>query len=137
MSLKGQFKTEAALVRDGTWFDVTTNSDGSKCRVKLRRSGRGNPLWGIAFREQTKDVDTDALTPQEDAVIMGRTMAEAAVVDWEHMQPEDDGAELDFSVENAAKLLTDPDWLDLLTDWQAKAADIKGFQAKREAEAGK
>jgi hypothetical protein len=91
MSLKGQFKTEAALVRDGTWFDVTTNSDGSKCRVKLRRSGRGNPLWGIAFREQTKDVDTDALTPQEDAVIMGRTMAEAAVVDWEHMQPEDDG----------------------------------------------
>jgi hypothetical protein len=137
MSLKSQFKTEAALVRDGTWFDVTTNSDGSKCRVKLRRSGRGNPLWGIAFREQTKDVDTEALTPQEDAVIMGRTMAQAAVVDWENMQPEDDGVNLEFSVENATNLLTDPDWLDLLTDWQAKASDIKGFQEKREAEAGK
>lgn len=136
MSLKSQYKTDPSLVRDGTWFDVTTNSDGTKCRVKLRRSGRGNSLWAASFREHTKDVDTDVISPYEDAAIMGNVMAEASVADWEHMQPEDDGVELEYTVENARALLIKPEWIDLLTDWQTKAREITGFQEKREGEAG-
>ncbi len=135
MSLKGKFKTSAAAVRDGVWFPVTKNKDGSECRVKLRRAGRGNPLWSVAFREHTKDHDMETVTPEQDEVITANIFAEANVADWEHMQPEDDGVELPFTVENAGKLLSDPDWIELLKDWQSKANSLAPFQAKREDEA--
>lgn len=135
MSLKKKFKTDAKLARDGTWFDVTDNKDGTKCRVKLRRSGRGNPKWGVAFREHTKDHDMENVSPEQDEVITANIFAEANVADWEHMQPDDDGVELPFSTEAATTLLTDPDWVDLLKDWQSKAGSLTPFQGKREDEA--
>jgi hypothetical protein len=136
MSLKDRFKTSSALVRDGVWFDVVTNSDKTKCRVKLRRTGRGNPIWSRVFREQTADRDMDNVSPEEDEVITANVFAEANVVDWEHFQPDDDGNDLPFSVENARSILVDPDWVDLLKDWQTKAGSITAFQQKREGEAG-
>jgi hypothetical protein len=135
MSLKGKFKTNAVAVRDGVWFDVGENSDKTKCRVKLRRTGRGNPLWSIAFREHTKDRDMDAVTPEEDEIITAEIFAEASVADWEHMQPDDDGKDVPFSVDAAKALLVDPDWIELLKDWQTKANSLAPFQAKREKEA--
>jgi hypothetical protein len=142
MSLKGKFKTSTAAVRDGVWFDVTHNSDGSLCRVKLRRAGRGNPMWSIAFREHTKDRDMDAVTPEEDEIITANIFAEANVVDWEHFQPEDDGVELPFNVDNVKTILLDPDWIELLKDWQNKGNSLAPFQSdkgkpetKREKEA--
>jgi hypothetical protein len=135
MSLKSKFKTSAAAVRDGVWFDVTQNSDGSKCRVKLRRAGRGNPLWSVSFREHTRDQDMEAVTPEEDEVITANIFAEANVADWEHFQPEDDGKDLKFTLDNVKKILTDPDWIELLKDWQSKANSLAPFQEKREAEA--
>lgn len=136
MSLKGKFKTSARMVEEGVWFDVTTNSDGSKCRVRLRRSGRGNRRWMVAFRDKTAGLDTENLTPEEDEAITAAVFADACVVDWDNLQPEDDGNNLAFSTEAALKILSDPDWVDLLKDWQAKAGGIAGFQEKREAETG-
>lgn len=136
MSLKNKFKTSAAAVRDGVWFDVCENKDKTKCRVKLRRSGRGNPHWSAAFRAHTKDRDMDAVTPEEDEIITANIFAEANIVEWEHFQPEDDGIEVPFSVEEAKRYLTDPDWVELLKDWQTKAGSLAPFQEKREAEAG-
>jgi hypothetical protein len=133
--LKSKFKTSAAAVRDGVWFDVCENKDGSKCRVKLRRAGRGNPLWSVAFREHTKDRDMDAVTPEEDEVITANIFAEANVADWEHFQPEDDGVELPFTTDNVRTILSDPDWIELLKDWQGKANSLAPFQEKRENEA--
>lgn len=135
MSLKSRFKTSAAAVRDGVWFDVTENSDGSKCRVKLRRAGRGNPLWSVSFRKHTQDRDMETITPEEDEIITANIFAEANVAEWEHMQPNDDGVELPFTIENARSLLTDPDWIELLKDWQSKANSLAPFQAS-EGEAG-
>lgn len=135
MSLKSQFKVDTNAVNDGVWFDVCVNSDGSKCRVKLRRHGRGNALWSIAYRAATRDVDTDAVTPQEDEVITAKIFCEGNVAGWENMQPDDDGKELKFNLDNAKKLLTDPDWVDLLKDWQGKASSLAPFQVARESEA--
>lgn len=134
--IKGKFKTSSALVREGVWFDVAENTDGSMCRVKLRRAGRGNPHWATAFRAHTADVDMENISPEEDEVITANVFAEANVVDWENFQPEDDGQNLEFSVENARAILTDPDWVELLKDWQTKANGITAFQQKREGEAG-
>jgi hypothetical protein len=135
MSMKSKFKTSSALVREGVWFDVDKNSDGSQCRVKLRRAGRGNPHWAASFREHTADRDMENLSPEEDEIITANVFAEANVVEWENFQPEDDGANLEFSVDNAKMILTDPDWVELLKDWQTKANGITAFQQKREGEA--
>jgi hypothetical protein len=134
MSLKNKFKTSAAAVRDGVWFDVCDNDDKTKCRVKLRRHGRGNPYWSVAFREHTKDRDMDAVTPEEDEIITANIFAEANVVDWEHFQLES-GVDIPFSIEAARTILTDPDWVELLKDWQQKAGALTPFQEKRETEA--
>lgn len=135
MSLK-KFKTNPKLIEDGKWFTVTTNSDGSTCRVRLRRSGRANKRWLIKFREHTEGLDTDSLSPEDDAALMATVFAQACVAEWENMQPEDDGANLEFSEGNAVNLLTDPEWVDLLSDWQAKAGAAPNFRAHREGEAG-
>ncbi len=131
MSLKGKFKTSSAAVRDGVWFDVCENKDKTKCRVRLRRAGRGNPLWSVAFREHTKDRDMEAVSPEEDEVITAGIFAEANVADWEHFQPDDDGVELPFNNDNVVKILSDPDWVELLKDWQTKAGSLTPFQSAK------
>jgi hypothetical protein len=136
MSLKGRFKTSSVLVREGVWFDVDENEDGTKCRVKLRRSGRANPFWGPAFRDHTAGKDMETIPPEEDELITANVFAEANVVEWEHFQPEDDGVELEFSMDNVKSILTDPDWVELLNDWQTKTRTITAYQQKREGEAG-
>jgi hypothetical protein len=136
MSVKSKYKTSSALVREGVWFDLDKNSDGTPCRFKLRRTGRGNPLWSKTFREHTADVDLELVSPEEDELITANVFAEANVVEWEGFQPEDDGTVLPFSTENAKAILTDPDWVELLKDLQLKANGIAAFQQKREGEAG-
>lgn len=136
MSLKSQFKSNSALAKAGAWFDLAVNSDGSKARIRLRRSGRSNPTWGVVFRERSKGIDVDNLTTEQDNVFMAGVLAEACVAEWENIQPDDDGKNLEFSIANAEALLSNPDWLDLLSDLQAKAAGITEFQDKvRDAEA--
>lgn len=136
MSLKSKFKTSSSLVSGGVWFVITTNSDGSVCRVKLRRSGRGNKLWVNAFRAHTADKDMEAITAEEDEAITANVFAEANVADWENMQPEDNGQNVPFSVDAAKALLTDPDWIELLKELQVKSNEITPFQEKQETEAG-
>lgn len=135
MSLKTKFKTNADLAKGGVWFKLDPNSDGTVPEVLLRRSGRANPLWGVAFRENSKDRDVETLTPEEDTLVMATTFAQACVADWKHMQPDDDGKVVKFSTDAAVKLLTDPDWIDLLTDWQAKAGENSSYQKEREGDA--
>ena len=139
MSLKKKFKTSRRLVDEGVWFDVTTNADGTIARVKLRRHGRANRHWVAAYREHTAGKDMETITVEEDEAITVGVFVEACLVDWEHLQLEDDGVELPFSKENALTLLSDPDWIDLLKDWQVKSNDMTKFQeaakAKQEDEA--
>ena len=136
MSVKSKYKTSSALVREGVWFDLDKNSDGTPCRFKLRRAGRGNPHWSKSFREHTADVDMENIEPAEDELITANVFAEANVVEWEGFQPEDDGVVLPFSTDNAKTILSDPDWVELLKELQMKANGISAFQQKREGEAG-
>jgi hypothetical protein len=136
MSLKSKFRTSSALVREGVWFDLEPNTDGSVPRFKLRRSGRANPFWGPIFREHTADKDMENISAEEDELITATVFAEANVVEWENFQPEDDGVNLEFNTDNARLILTDPDWVELLNHLQNKTRDITPYQQKREGEAG-
>lgn len=135
MSVKSKYKTDSKRVQEGVWFDLDKNTDGSLCRVKLRRAGRGNPHWSKAMREHTANVDMETITPEEDEILTANVFAEANVVEWENFQPEDDGGNLEFNLDNVKMILTDPEWIDLLKDLQNKANGITSFQKKREGEA--
>lgn len=137
MSLKNKFKTNPSLVSEGVWFDLATNSDKTKARIRLRRHGRSNRDWVLAFRKHTADKDMDAVTPEEDEQITAAVFVEACVVDWEHMQPEDDGHDIPFSKEAALELFSNPEWNDLLKECQTLASGREAYQTKKaEAEAG-
>jgi len=131
MSLKAKFKTNTSLVNDGVWFTVCTNTDGTTCRVKLRRTGQGNALWSLAWRNHQGD-DLVDLTPAQDAEFMAKVYADAVVAGWEHMQPNDDGKDWEFTKENVVKLLGNLDWLELKNDWREKADSLAPFQDPRE-----
>lgn len=135
-SLKAKFKTSSRLVQEGVWFDVAENSDKTICRVRLRRSGRSNRDWVTAFRDRTSAVDMEVISSDEDEQITADVFVTACVVDWENMQPEDDGNPIPFSKEAAMELLSNPDWIDLLKELQTKAMGVAGFQEKKKVEAG-
>lgn len=130
MSLAKKYKINARLARDGVWVDICTNSDGSKCRVRLRRSGRGNPTWMAAYRARTANVDLDAVSPEEDEIITAEIFTEACVVDWEYMQPDDDGNNVPFSKGAALEMLSNPEWIELFKELQSKASSVADFQDK-------
>ena len=134
MSLKSKFKTNTSLINDGVWFDVVVNPDGTKCRVKLRRTGPANALWSLAWRERESE-NTEALTPDEDRAFMAGVYADAVVADWEHMQPEDDGKDWAFNRDNVVKLLGNAEWLEFRNWVREKADSLAPFQDKREEEA--
>lgn len=138
MSLKNRFKTDSSLTREGVWFDLATNSDGSKARIKLRRHGRSNRDWVTSFRKHTADKDMEAISAEEDEAITANVFVEACVSDWENIQPEDDGNAIAKDDKEALlALFMDPDWNDLLKECQAHANSREPFQTKKaEAEAG-
>ncbi|HWT40490.1 MAG TPA: hypothetical protein VN081_04480, partial [Dongiaceae bacterium] len=110
MSIKSKFKQDVSKANEGVWFDYPANADGSIPRVKLARFGRSNKRWLAAFREATKDLDTDNLSPEEDFQITVQVFCESVLQGWENMQPEDDGKPLDFTVGNAITFLSNPEW---------------------------
>jgi hypothetical protein len=134
MSLKSKFKVNTSLASDGAWFTLCTNSDGSVCRVKLRRTGQSNPKWPLAFRTRGEGKDLDSLTPDEDREFMAYVFSDAVVAGWENMQPDDDGKNWPCDEEHVVKLLGNPEWLDLRNDWRGKADSLAPFQDPREGE---
>lgn len=134
MSIKSKFKQDVSKANEGVWFDYPANADATIPRVKLARFGRTNKKWLAAFREATKDLDTDNLSQDEDFQITVQVFCESVLLGWEHMQPEDDGVELEYSTANAIKFLSDPEWTDFFADLQQKSNARDNFK-KREKEA--
>ena len=132
MSIK-KFKQDGGKANEGVWFDYPANADGSIPRVKLAREGRSNKKWLAVFREVTKDLDTDNLSPEEDFGVGVEVFAKAVVLDWEHIQPNDDGVELANDLGARIALLSDPDWTDFYTDLKDKANKRENFANKEKA----
>lgn len=132
MSIK-KFKQDGSKANEGVWFDYPANADGTVPRVKLAREGRSNKRWLAIFREVTKELDTDNLSAEEDFKTGVEVFAKAVVLDWEHIQPNDDGVSLDNTVEARIALLADPDWTDFYSDLKDKANERANFKAKEKA----
>lgn len=132
MSIK-KFKQDGSKANEGVWFDYPANADGSIPRVKLAREGRSNKKWLAVFRDVTKDLDTDNLSPEEDFAVGVEVFCKAVVLAWENIQPEDDGVILEDAVEARIQLLSNPDWADFYSDLKDKSNSRDNFKAKEKA----
>lgn len=132
MSIK-KFKQDGSKANEGVWFDYPANNDGTIPRVKLAREGRSNKKWLATFRDVTKDLDTDNLTPEEDFIVGVEVFAKAVVLNWENIQPEDDGVVLEDTAEAKIALLSSPDWTDFYTELKDKANAKANFTNKEKA----
>lgn len=132
MSIK-KFKQDGSKANDGVWFDYPANADKTIPRVKLAREGRSNKKWLAVFRDVTKDLDTDNLSPEEDFGIGVEVFCKAVVLSWENIQPNDDGVTLPDEVGARITLLSDPDWTDFYTDLKDKANARANFSNKEKA----
>ncbi len=133
------FKINPEVAQSGLWVAFSANADGTIPAVLLARTSKANkPYWAAMAAAQKKyrrQIQTDTLTPEQDAEIALVVFCEKAVLNWRHIQPEDDGVELKFSSEAAKELLGAPEWevfYNQLTEEAAKIGNIREDQIKVE-----
>lgn len=139
MSIKS-FKSSPDAAINGVWFEYPTNKDKTIPRFKLARMSKQNKEYAKLLRQKIKphqrSLELEIMSDDEQDAIFLEVFVDRILLGWEHIQPNDDGVEIDFNRENALKLLSDPEWQDLYDDLYAKAAKAAGFRgALDEAEA--
>ncbi len=141
MSLKTLYKTDPVASEAGVWIAYPRNDDGTQPRFKLARmNAAANKKYAKELEAATKPYRRELeLETLDDAIgddLMLGVFCRAILLDWEHVQPDDDGNALDFNFENAKKFLGDPVWSELYADLRERAAKAATFrQATLEAEA--
>lgn len=141
MSMKSLYKTDPAANEGGVWFSYPKNKDGTVPRVKLSRMSQStNKKYAKELETRTRpfrrELELETLDTEVGDGLMLDVFIAAILLEWEHMQPNDDGEELAFTAENAKKLLGDPEWAELYEDMREKAKKAANFRsASLEAEA--
>lgn len=130
MSIKSQFKSDAAKVTNGVWISYEANTDGSIPRFLLARISISNPKYVKAVQDKAQKNGDKTLTIAEEEAQAVEDLADAVVLGWEHFQPNDDGVELTYSRENVIAVLGDPDWNDFKVDLRMKALDISNYRTE-------
>lgn len=138
MSIK-DFKISPEVAAEGLWVGFSANADGTIPAVKLARTSKANKKYWAAMSKAQKDhrrqLQTDTLSAEQDAQITLNVFANTAVLDWRHIQPEDDGVELAFNIENVKSLLGNPEWevfYNQLAEEAAKIGNIREGQINDE-----
>lgn len=137
MSIKSQFKSDAAKVTNGVWFPYEANSDGSIPRFLLARISISNPKYLKAVQDKAQRNGDKTLTVAEEEAQSVENLADAVVLNWENFQPNDDGTNLDYSRENVIAIFGDPDWNDLKIDIRTKALDLSNYRTEALKDAAK
>lgn len=113
------FKTDKNKLSDGIWVELPANKDGSIPRVRARAAGDFNSEYE---RLQNKKVNKVIKVlqfkgPAADAArerILKEMTAEYVFADWENMQPNDDGVNIEFNQQNVNDIVNDDEWKPLV-----------------------
>ena len=141
MSLKTLYKTDPAANTGGVFVSYPKNSDGSTPRFKLSRMSQAvNKKYAKEMETRTRpfrrELELNTLDTDVGDELMLDVFIASILLGWEHVQPNDDGEELEFNSENAKKFLGDPEWAELLDDLKERAKDASNFRlAQMEVEA--
>jgi hypothetical protein len=132
-------KTNPQAALDGVWVEYPANSDGTIPRFKVARTTANNPEWKRVYDEVTRpyrrDMEKGLLDQDKARDVLVTVFCRALLKSWEHVQPNDDGKELEYGYENARELLMADEWQDLWDDLNLKTNDARLYrEEQREAE---
>lgn len=142
MPLKDLYKSDPVASVEGVWITYPRNTDGSVPRFKISRmNGAANKKYAkeldAATRPYRREMELDTLDDEIGDSLMLDVFCRTILLDWEHVQPDDDGEELAFNHENAVGFLGKPEWSELYVDLRERAQKAATFRAKKiEGEAG-
>ena len=131
MSLRSQFKSDATKVTGGVWKEFEPNFDGSIPRFLIARISISNPKYLKGIQDQAQANDGKTLTVAEEEAQAVALLADAVILGWENIQPNDDGVVLPYSRDNVVSLLGDPDWTDLKVELRMFALNIANYRAEQ------
>lgn len=142
MSLN-KYRTDPKLSKEGVWVAYPANKDGSIPAFKLARASAQNSKYAMAIRKLAEKTVTSTGTPDfsklGDADLSGVELdifIDSILVDWRHIQPNDDGEEIPYSQEAAKMFFGSDEWFDLYIELSTQANNIANFRVKQlEAEA--
>lgn len=115
-NLDAKFKTDASKETDGVWYPLTP-----EVSFKLRRMGGKNSqklkqYAATAYKPYAKQIEADALSQEKSFELACAMLVDLILVDWKGV--ESDGQPLEFTRENALKLLSGlPDLADKLSEF--------------------
>lgn len=120
------YKTDPVLEREGVDFRF------DDAILRIARAGGANTKFVRALAEKTKHlrraIELDALDDSEGTQILREVFVDTILVGWEGVKDEE-GNPLEFTRDNAIKLLTDLP--DLMKDLQQFASSIANYRRER------
>ncbi len=136
-SLYADYKTNDTAEVEGIWMTLGETDDGQQIAVKVKRAGGENSEFEKAMTLGMKPyrlaIQAGNFPSKKMVPIIAKAYAKTVLVDWKNVADED-GNPMDFTIDNATKLLTDlPVLLDRIAEF---ASDMRSFRdAEREEDA--
>ena len=128
--IKKEFLTDEKKEIEGVWESI-----GEGCNIKVARAN--NPNYNKWFTRLTKPVRrqlrNETLPEKKSEQILIKLMAKTILLDWEGMY--EGGVELEYSEENAIRLLTE--YKDFRQQVDDLSKSIELFRAEEDEEAEK
>lgn len=128
MDIGKQFKTDLTAETSGVWFELDEGTklligrEGNKAYAKMLTS-----LWDK--NKRVLEAKNDAADAKSE-VIMVEVLAKTILLGWQGIEM--DGAPLEYSVENAKRLLAIKDFRRVVTEF---AKDVEAYRVQDEAQA--
>jgi len=137
MSLYKQFKTDNTLEKDGILLEYGENSKGKPICIRVARAGGSNNAYAKRMEARVKPYRRQIQNETMESALVERIVkevyAETVVLGWENVEDEN-GNDMEFSVENCLKLFDDlPDLFRDIQEQSQRAALFR--QEVREADA--
>jgi len=121
MDIKKEYGTDASLETEGTWEDF-----GEGCEIKIARIGNKayRKYFQKASKPYQKQIRRGTLSDDKAEELLIDAMAHCIVMDWKGMQ--EDGADIEFSIANCKRVLTEyKDLRDAISDIANSAESFK------------
>ncbi len=137
MSLYKQFKTDNSLEKEGILLEYGENSKGKPITIRIARAGGANKAYEkrmeIRVKPYRRQIQNEIIETALVEKIIKQVYAETIVLGWENVEDEN-GNDMEFSVENCLKLFDDlPDLFRDIQEQSQRAALFR--QEVREADA--
>ena len=127
MSIYSTFGTNKELEKNGAWVEIDNHT-----RFLIARIGtvgcEYDKLLRVVTKPHRRAIENESISPELVTKITTETFAKTAVLNWQGVKDEE-GNDIQFSKENAVKLLSDlPELADILITF---ARDFQNYRREQ------